>query len=199
MKVVAAMLLCSAVSARASERMLGRRNKSMIESDVSKCCVSLLCNLTSKSECPPRSKKFSFTLTLSSPRTSSQMPATFAFTSVFGAARGATERELDPLDDGKAARSNFPFVVKGNFATQMNLLGTMYSGSHCRACCRRHCVMYCSPGCFRTSLPKLLHGLANSSGLTSAVGVRIAGAPRRDRGTHFTSQAHLSGPSLKPI
>ncbi len=79
-------------------------------------------------EWPPSSKKSSCTPTRSTPRTSTQIPASSSSVTVRGAAYPAANSGRAPSGAGNAARSIFPFAVNGNAANSTNTAGTMYSG-----------------------------------------------------------------------
>src|SRR5215831_4512738 len=79
------------------------------------------------SECPPSSKKFSSSLTLSLFNTSSQIPATSSLTGVCSLSFGLSSSSL--TGSGNARRSSFPFAVSGSSVSSTQSCGHIYSGS----------------------------------------------------------------------
>ena len=79
------------------------------------------------SECPPRSKKFSFTPITSTPRTSRQMAAISRSRSSRGGTSASSGRD-GPSGTGSARRSTLPFGFKGSRSSVTYAAGTMWSG-----------------------------------------------------------------------
>ena len=91
---------------------------------------SSACTRVSRSECPPRSKKFSSTPTRDTPKTSHQTPATESSSALLPSS-GGRSRETG-VGAGRALRSTLPLAVNGNAASGTNAVGTMAPGSRSR-------------------------------------------------------------------
>src|SRR5882757_4573039 len=81
---------------------------------------------TASSECPPSSKKLSSTPTRSTPSTSANTWHTISSTTVTGPRPPPTTTNSGT---GNAARSTFPFTVRGSSSRTTTADGTMYSGN----------------------------------------------------------------------
>ena len=78
-----------------------------------------------RSECPPRSKKLSWTPTSSVPRTSLQASARVRSNSVRGATKAAASSGRSASGRGSALRSTLPLGVSGRASSQTQAAGSM--------------------------------------------------------------------------
>ena len=80
-------------------------------------------------ECPPSTKKLSWTPICSTPRRSDQMAAICCSPGVRGVRKGTSSLGRDRSGGGRARRSVLPLGVRGKVVSHTNVVGTRASGS----------------------------------------------------------------------
>ena len=93
---------------------------------------SMLIICAASSEWPPRSKKLSWTPTRGTPRTSTQIAASFSSIGRARRRRTGPTLEAGPIRRGQRRRSILPFARQRQRSRSTIAAGTMYSGSFAR-------------------------------------------------------------------